>query len=53
MPSLRRLQLRDNLIESLPTFPEGSSLLCELQYLDLGKNHISFLPTSFIMSMCS
>ena len=42
------------MIQCLPTFSDhNSSILCNLEYLDLGKNRISVVPTSFILALCS
>ena len=40
------------MIQCLPTFPDcNSSLLSNLEFLDLGKNRITVVPTSFIMAL--
>ena len=48
---LKRLDLRNNQIESMPTMSKKCSILRYLEHLDLGQNRLKLFPTSFIMSI--
>ena len=48
---LKRLDLRNNQIESMPTLPKKCSILRYIEHLDLGQNRLKLFPTSFIMSI--
>lgn len=45
------LNLRDNKIESLPTFSKRCNLLRFLTHLDLGRNLLKLIPSSFLGSI--
>jgi Leucine-rich repeat (LRR) protein len=49
--NLRRLHMRDNQVECLPSL--SPSMLSSLEFIDLGKNRLAFIPTSFVMSLCA
>ena len=48
---LNTLNLRDNRIESLPSFSKRCNMLRFLTHLDLGKNLLKIIPSSFLMSI--
>ena len=46
---LKRLSLRNNQLESMPTLSKSCSIFRNLEHLDLGENKLKLFPTSFIM----
>jgi Leucine-rich repeat (LRR) protein len=48
---LKKLDLRNNQIESMPTLSKRQSILKYVEHLDLGQNRLKLFPTSFIMSI--
>ena len=46
---LKRLSLRNNQIESMPTLSKSCSIFRFLEHLDLGENRLKLFPTSFVM----
>lgn len=50
-PNLKKLDLRDNQIASMPAFHRKTSVLRHLEYLDLGKNRLRLFPISFVLSI--
>ena len=50
-PNLKKLDLRDNQIVAMPAFHRKTSVLRQLEYLDLGKNRLQLFPLSFVLSI--
>ena len=50
-PNLKKLDLRDNNIVAMPAFHRKTSVLRQLEYLDLGKNRLRLFPISFVLSI--
>jgi len=50
-PNLKKLDLRDNQIAAMPAFHRKTSVLRQLEYLDLGKNRLRLFPISFVLSI--